>query len=416
VKLRRLPGWRMLVPGVLGLVAVVIAVTAVAMRGDRPALSRDERWQQDIAYLASELPQVHVDGLLAVPPQAWNASAARLEAEVPRLTDGQVIVGMARMVAMLHDDETTVILPSSTYFPFKLTWVGGSLYLVRVPAADRGLLGAEIMDVGNHPIAQVLSRISGVIDYQEPGFLHDQEAGYLTEYPPLLYWLGLTPSPDWATFTVRTVNGVRSVVRIPAVTHVTADALAGVPEPLYLRDQDKPYWLRILGSQHAVYLKYNQCLDDDGFQQLAAHAIAVLRAQPSYRLIVDLRDHSGGDTAPFASLLDGLMADPALHRRDRIFGLVNQRTDSSATLDANSLSRVQNAVLIGQQPGDAIDEYGNESSFTLPDSGITVIYTTKVVNDPHNRLAAPGIVVSPTLQQTLTGADPVLATALSYDR
>ena len=43
---------------------------------------------------------------------AGDAAAARLEAEVPRLTDGQVIVGMARMVAMLQDDETQVILPA----------------------------------------------------------------------------------------------------------------------------------------------------------------------------------------------------------------------------------------------------------------------------------------------------------------
>lgn len=73
-------------------------------------------------------------------------------------------------------------------------------------------------------------------------------------------------------------------------------------------------------------------------------------------------------------------------------------------------------MLIGQQPGDPIDEYGNESSFTLPNSGITVLYTTKIVNDPRNWLAAPDIVIGPTIQQVLTGVDPVLATALSYDR
>jgi hypothetical protein len=204
------------------------------------------------------------------------------------------------------------------------------------------------------------------------------------------------------------------VIRLSAAAHVRAAALASIPQPLYLRDQDKPYWLRILSSQHAVYLKYNECLNDNGFQQTRGPG-AVLRQQPSYRLIVDLRDNSGGDTEPFTSLTGGLEADPALHRRDRIFGLVNQHTDSSATLDANSLSQVPNAVLIGQQPGDPIDEYGNEASFTLPYSGITVIYTTKVVNDPRRRLAAPDIVVAPTIRQVLTGAYPVLGTALNYD-
>ena len=198
------------------------------------------------------------------------------------------------------------------------------------------------------------------------------------------------------------------MIRLSAATHVRAAALASIPQPVYLRDQDKPYWLRILSSQHAIYLKYNECLNDNGFQHLAARALAVLHQQPSYRLIVDLRDNSGGDTEPFTSLTGALAADPALHRRDRIFGLVNQPTDSSATLDANSLSQVPNAVLIGQQPGDPINEYGNETSFTLPNSGITVLYTTKIVNDPRSRLAAPDIVVVPTIRQVLTGADPVL--------
>ena len=40
---------------------------------------------------------------------------------------------------------------------------------------------------------------------------------------------------------------------------------------------------------------------------------------------------------------------------------------------------------------------------------------TKVVNDPRRKLAAPDIVVAPTIRQVLTGADPVLDTALNYD-
>ena len=40
---------------------------------------------------------------------------------------------------------------------------------------------------------------------------------------------------------------------------------------------------------------------------------------------------------------------------------------------------------------------------------------TKVVNDPRRKLAAPDIVVAPTIRQVLTGADPVLGTALNYD-
>jgi len=65
------------------------------------------RWREDIAYLASRLPQVRADGLGSVSRAAWDSAASQLEAVVPRLTDGQLLVGMARMVAMLHDGHAT---------------------------------------------------------------------------------------------------------------------------------------------------------------------------------------------------------------------------------------------------------------------------------------------------------------------
>jgi hypothetical protein len=40
---------------------------------------------------------VHADGRTNVSRAAWMAAVRRLERQVPRLTDGQVIVGLARM-------------------------------------------------------------------------------------------------------------------------------------------------------------------------------------------------------------------------------------------------------------------------------------------------------------------------------
>jgi hypothetical protein len=415
VKLTRGSQLRVLVPGAAVLVAIAIATALLVVRGGgSTASTRNQRWRQDVAYLASELPRVHVGGLLAVPRPTWEAAANRLEAEVPRLTNGQVIVGMARMVAMLHDDETLVLLPRTAFFPFNLAWVGGQLCLLIVPKSRRDLLGAQILAVDGHPIGKVLAAIGSVIDGQDAALLRDEEASYLANNAPLLYWLGLTGSPDRATFTVRTVGGLTTAIRLTAVTHASARAFAGVPAPLYRRDQDKPYWLEVLTAQRAVYLKYNACVDDDGFQRLSAEAIALLREHPSYRLIVDLRDNGGGDTQPFTPLVDGLTGDPALSRPDRIFGLINSYTDSSATLDADSLSQIPNAVLIGQPPADPIDEYGNENTLRLPHSGIVVIYTTKIVNESRRKLATPDLTVAPTIAQVLAGADPVLAAALSY--
>ena len=133
------------------------------------------------------------------------------------------------------------------------------------------------------------------------------------------------------------------------------------------------------------------------------------------RLIVDLRGNGGGSDVPFRTLINGIRADPAINRPGRLFGLIDGETDSSATLDANSLGARTSALLIGQEVEDPIDTYGNDTGLlTLPHSHLEVTYTTKVVHPPGNRLATPDIVITPTISQVLAGADPVLDRALSY--
>ncbi len=151
-------------------VLVLAAGAATVLAGCGPGLSaRNLNWRQDVAYLARELPRVHARGLAGVSRAAWMAAARRLERRVPRLTDGQVIVGMAWMVAMLGDDETQLILPPSPVYPFAARWIGGGVYLLGVPAADRWLLGARLVAVDGHPIGQVVTRLRAEIDYQDPG-------------------------------------------------------------------------------------------------------------------------------------------------------------------------------------------------------------------------------------------------------
>ena len=411
-------------PGLAAAVlGAVLTVTAGACSGPSPLPARDRNWRQDIAYLARELPAVRKAGLGPVTPAAWHAAAARLEARVPRLTDGQIVTGLAQMVALLHDDETLVEFPKGPFLTLDAQWVGGGLYLLAVPAADRALLGARLLAFDGHPVAQVLARAGTTVDAGNSQLLSNSETGALDDLG-LLHSLGLAASTASAVLTVRTRAGTQETVRLTAAARAAfptwpyffvdqASGLAHVPLSLYQQDARQPYWLRVLAAQHAVYLKYNQCLPDDGFQRLAGQALAMLRTHRDYRLIVDLRANGGGDSEPFQSLVSGLRADPRLAARGRVIGLVDQFTDSSATVDAESLKKT-GAVLIGQPPADPFDRWGNEQTFRLPRSGLVIQYTTAIVDGAGSRWGIPDVVVRPTLAQIMAGDDPVLAAALSY--
>jgi C-terminal processing protease CtpA/Prc len=140
----------------------------------------------------------------------------------------------------------------------------------------------------------------------------------------------------------------------------------------------------------------------------------VLRARPAYRLVVDLRDNLGGDIRPFQPLVSGIWSDPAINRRGRIFGLINDFTASAATFDSYILRETTNALLIGQQVADPIQEFGGGQLLRLPHYGVRIQVTRMVDNSPQTRHGIPDIVVAPTLSDWLAGRDPVLAKALAY--
>jgi len=97
VLLRRPTLW--LSAAALGVAGVVTAAAMIAGGHSAGTSQRDNRWRRDIAYLARRLPQVHVNALTGVSGQKWFAAAAQLEARVPRLSDGQLIVGIMSLVA-----------------------------------------------------------------------------------------------------------------------------------------------------------------------------------------------------------------------------------------------------------------------------------------------------------------------------
>jgi hypothetical protein len=416
--------WRrspLLLGTVVAVVVVAAVVSVVVTDGGSSLTTRDRYWQQDIAYLAAQLPRVHILGLTGGTTRArWEDAAARLEANVPQLTSGEIITGMARIVAQLHDDETMVDVPSGPFYPFETQWIGAGLYFVVVPAADRDLLGGRILAVEGHPIARVLAAIRATVDYEDAGVARGTES-QLVQSPAWLWYLGLVSSIRSARFTVGLTSG--RVVSADIESYGADGGLAGtprtvtVPLPLYLQRNNQPYWMMVLAAQDAVYLRYNKCLDNDGFQELAARALALLRAHPAWRLIIDLRFNGGGASSPLQAVAGWIAADPAIDRDGRIFGLIDGNVYSSASLDSYILQSQDGAILIGQPTAEQRDTYGDDSGrLHLPHYGITVQYTTAVVNDTRALEGVPDVTVSPTLHDWLTGIDPVLDAALSYSQ
>src|SRR5215216_1190963 len=71
-----------------------------------PARTRDERWQQAVEYLGSQLPALHVNPYFKVSEKDFQQSVTDLTAQVQNLNDEQIVVRTMRIIALIGDGHT----------------------------------------------------------------------------------------------------------------------------------------------------------------------------------------------------------------------------------------------------------------------------------------------------------------------
>ncbi len=78
------------------------------------AATREDKWQQDLKTLATELPRGHKNLFFQMSKDEFERKVAQLDRQIPSLTDDAIMVNMARIVAMAGD--APVELSSADYF------------------------------------------------------------------------------------------------------------------------------------------------------------------------------------------------------------------------------------------------------------------------------------------------------------
>jgi hypothetical protein len=89
-------------------------ITVLLWAAPLPAQPPDGAWfQQELSYLAAELPRVH-SNLFAVTPRAeFDDAVTALPADLPGLTQEQFYVRLAGLVALGRDGHTSLSLSSA---------------------------------------------------------------------------------------------------------------------------------------------------------------------------------------------------------------------------------------------------------------------------------------------------------------
>jgi tetratricopeptide (TPR) repeat protein len=419
------------------------AIFCIALLGG-PAFAQErsetERWREDLRFMAGEMPKLHKNLFHTMTRQQFESAIQRLDERIPSLARHQIIVEMARIVAMVGDGHTNIAPtrdPKIGFraYPVRLFLFHDGLFVRAAAREHADLVGARVVRIGtatSEEACDAARQIIGRDNEMDVKFF----APFLLAMPEVLHALGLVQDMENAAFTVE-IRGRRRVVNLkpagPAemmppdtdtswlsrADWVDARDAASRPVPLWLKDPRNKFWFEYLPDAKAVYVQFNHVAnkEDETVEAFAGRLFAFVEAQPVERLVLDLRLNRGGNGEFNRPLLLGLIRSRQVDQKGRLFVIVGRSTWSAAQMLVNELERYTNATFVGEPTGGKVNSYGDSRRITLPNSGITVRVSTlwwQQDERDRRRWTAPQVAADLTFEDYRANNDPALNAALSF--
>jgi len=371
------------------------------------------QWREDIAYLARELPARHKNLFFHLSKAEFDRQVSRLSEAAGSATDAEMRAGLARLVASVGDLHTSIqAFDSSKSFGLGFFEYPDGIYCssARVELAEA--MSAKVISVDGVAVEKVMEQLRRFVPHENDMVVLALAAPMLGR-PGALLAAGVPLKDSAADFEMQ--RGGRTFV-----VHATVPASASrdtrrapldgaFPTPLYQSDRVSRYWFRFLDAGRTLYIQYNVCVNDPAkpfgkFSEEVAHTIG--ERHPT-RIVVDLRHNGGGDSRVIGPLVAVLKSQ----RGARVFTIIGRGTMSSAFMAARDLKHQAHATLVGEPTGQKPNSYGELQTFELPNSRLTVNYSTKYFaladrGDPPSY--APDQVIAMSAADLQAGRDPVM--------
>ena len=276
--------------------------------------------------------------------------------------------------------------------------------------------GTKVTGIDELGIDDAYDQVVTVISHDNPHWARFRSPQFLVGNE-ILRTLGINRE-DRAEFRFESVTGNEFSIPLVAapIAEVSTVLYAPVEEtgdtPLHLRNPGLNYWFAWIPERRLIYVKYNVCRDSptEDFAAFTKRLFTLADRERPEKLVVDMRNNSGGSSAVINPLIDAIRARSWLDQPDRLFVITGPQTFSSAVLKALTFRRSTRATLVGEPTGGNANVYGEVRSFVLPKRRVTVWHSSKYFDiDASNPGAVvPDIHIETSSEDYFSNRDPVL--------
>jgi hypothetical protein len=373
---------------------------------------RAQQWREDLAFFAREIVARHANAFHAIARRRFDSLVAALDRRLDRLNGDQAYVELDRLANLVGDAHTYFALPEDDpRFPFAIRRFGADYRLVAAVAGDQRLLGSRVLKIEALPITAAILRLWSFTPANENPSLRQARAEGFLSSGTMLHGIGISRSRDMVSLTVKNDSGEEFQVQVGALSGDSPGALPWKDvfrtTPLFAQHLGDSFWYQYLPESRTVYCNFR------GYDSLPAKAAGLLALIGSVRpekVVLDLRQNSGGDYELGLRALIQPLSRLDLGRRGRLFVAIGVNTFSAGMANAAQLRSRARAILVGEPIGEKPNSYQEPRELRLPNSHLILRYSTKYYQfaSRKSNVVLPDHLIVPTWAEYRDGRDPVL--------
>jgi hypothetical protein len=384
-------------------------------------------WEEDINFLAKELPNRHFDFFTKKSKKEFKAGLENIKKNEDSLSDFAIAIKLQQLIASFGDSHTSLnldrFLEKDKTLPFIGNWFSDGFYILQTTSEYSDILGKQIVSINGVPFATIADSLSTLITMDNPSMLKK----YLPKFIMSLQLLKIFKftKEDEIELGIKNKNGEieNKIIKPSELTRQNRKQI--IPDPIalcYLNQ--KSFFIETYQEKDSLYyIQYNKCWSkelelqfgkEENAEKLPTFAsfeekiFRTLTHEYVRKIVFDIRLNGGGSSPQGTELIQKLAAH--LHKNPdiKLYVIIGRNTFSSAILNAMDFKRLTNAIFIGEETSGKPNHFGQVENFKLPNSGIAVTYSTKYfkrTDDDSNSLK-PDVLFETSYSDFLNGIDP----------
>jgi len=372
---------------------IILWFLSLIINGQLPSSDeRDRNWIKDITQFEKIIVDKHINPFTVIGKDAFLNFTGNLKSNLNKINDDQIIVSLMAGVALIKDSHTSINFPIRSILPFSFYFFDDGIFPTLAGKENESAFGKRLVGIGKYSIDEVVNLLKPLISHENDAQLKSIIPEYLVR-PEILNGLGIISSKDTCTLIFSDSSGIKYkyTVRPVAASEMgnfrkTMVSAKSKSIPIVGESQGGPYWYKVLSDKGSIYINYNRCTEnpDFPFDKFVSDIFKHLDSANINRIIIDLRNNSGGNSSIFDPMLQSIRNNDNFRRKGELFVLIGRKTFSSAVINAIGLRQKTNAIFVGEATGGKPNHFGEIQSEVLENSGFQIKYSTKYFNLVNN--------------------------------